>query len=697
MDIRPIRPAAAADIKTTTQAQKNPSDSSLLYRMAVRTMLEDLETVKKKAELAVPPAKTVTPETTSSPIPTTIPVPLPPAYLASSPAKTIPTPPVTGTSPIKTAPLPTPPSALPIKIETAKIAVPIPPTVAKPVEENKDELTKAIDEIMAGKVPEKIIAEIAIKKEAETKPKEETTLRIKEEEQKTKEEERKKKEAEALKIKKAKEEQKIAQQATREGERKRREEEKIAKELADKTAKALKLAEETEKKEATKKLQEEINKNLEQAQLDYEAGAYEAATELAQKILANESISWFLKLKVNRLIKKANNGLHKKQIDQIKEATRIKDEENLKKIVTSLPSLPSINTQKIAVSPPPNLPTLPDSLVTRILPQQEDLKETSASASKTISPLLTELISETSSESEEGEEFGSSFLKNKRLLFTGASLALVIILVGFGWWLANKNTSPLTVSPSKTPTPSATPTLSRPTPEPLFATDKQEIIILKDGGQSLKESLLAFAKTKEAVGIFTNLIIKNNENKDLPLSKIARDLNLEIFSMPTQSCNQAIEDCAEPKTLEEFLDLASFSLFTYSQNSSSTNSSSPFTPATEESEGRLGLIISLKKQTASTSTQSIENQLANSLKDLETFLPKEFASFLLKTSVIPQIPAFSQVSYKNTDIRYLNLPLSDISIDYTILDGKLIFATSKESMFAIVDQLTATRQAGGNF
>ena len=332
MDIRPIRPAAAADIKTTTQAQKNPSDSSLLYRMAVRTMLEDLETVKKKAELAVPPAKTVTPETTSSPIPTTIPVPLPPAYLASSPAKTIPTPPVTGTSPIKTAPLPTPPSALPIKIETAKIAVPIPPTVAKPVEENKDELTKAIDEIMAGKVPEKIIAEIAIKKEAETKPKEETTLRIKEEEQKTKEEERKKKEAEALKIKKAKEEQKIAQQATREGERKRREEEKIAKELADKTAKALKLAEETEKKEATKKLQEEINKNLEQAQLDYEAGAYEAATELAQKILANESISWFLKLKVNRLIKKANNGLHKKQIDQIKEATRIKDEENLKKI-----------------------------------------------------------------------------------------------------------------------------------------------------------------------------------------------------------------------------------------------------------------------------------------------------------------------------------------------------------------------------
>jgi len=104
MDIRPIRPAAAADIKTTTQAQKNPSDSSLLYRMAVRTMLEDLETVKKKAELAVPPAKTVTPETTSSPIPTTIPVPLPPAYLASSPAKTIPTPPVTGTSPIKPLP-----------------------------------------------------------------------------------------------------------------------------------------------------------------------------------------------------------------------------------------------------------------------------------------------------------------------------------------------------------------------------------------------------------------------------------------------------------------------------------------------------------------------------------------------------------------------------------------------------------------
>jgi len=558
MDIKQNRPATAADTKTTTQTQKSRDDSSLLYRMAVRTMLEDLGAVKKKSELIISPDKSATIS-----VPASIPVPLPPTYLVS-----------------------------PEKTETAKMITPA---------------TKSTEEI----------------KEATTEK--EKALKIKEEKQK------------------AKEEQKIAQ----------------------KTAREIKIAEETKKKEAAKKLREEINQNLQQAQIDYEAGAYESVIELAQKILENESISWFLKFKVGRLIKNAAGGLHKKQINQTNET-----------------SMPPINAQKTTASPPPNLPTLPDlskNEVAQTLPQENPVL-----GSKVISPLLTEIISEIPSEPE--EESGSSILKNRRVLFFGASLALIIILVVFGWWFANKNTSPAIVSPLTTPIVSASPTPSQPAFFSLFSTDKQKIIELKNDNQSLKEILLILAKTEEPAGIFTALTIKNNEDKDLSLSEIAQKLNLEIFSMPTQACDQTAEDCAESKAIEDLLDTTSFSLFIYSQNSSSTDSFSPFIPASGETEGRIGLIISLKKQTSSTSAQSIENQLTKSLKDMEAFLPKEFSSFLLKNSVIPQTPVFSQTSYKNIVIRYLNFPAPDISLDYAIYNGKLIFSTSKESMLAIVDQ-----------
>lgn len=682
MDIRPSRPAAAADTKTTTQTQKNPSDSSLLSRMAVRTMLEDLEVAKNKGESTDLSTKIVT-----------IPVPLPPASLISS-AKTVSLVP------------PPPPESKPFKIEP-----PIPPET-KLNEEIKDELTRTIEDAVAQGAPKKTTEESIVQKEIEKKLKEGSILEMeevkqktKEEEQKVREEERKKREAEALKIKeekqKTKEEQKAALQATREEEKKKREEDRITKELAEKTAQELKLAKEIEEREAAKKLKTEIDQNLEKIELDSEAEDYESVIDLAQKTLAYESISWFLKFRLNRLIKKAASAIRKRQINQIRKAAQIKDEESIKKIIASLPSPMTLTTaQKIIVSPPPNLPTLPDSPEElQILPSQIPSLDKLAPKAHSISPLLTELISESPSEGEDESGFNFlDFIKNKRVLLIGASFALVIILVGFGVWFANKDAGiPVVVSPSATPTFSATPMPSRPAPEPLFATDKQKTITLGSNGITLRESLLTLAKTEEPVGTFTALNVKDDAGKFLSLKEIAQDMNLEIFSMPTQGCDQIEENCTEPKTIEELLDLTNFSLFVYSQNSSSTNSFSPFSTASSTNEGRLGLIISLKKQTNSTSTQSIESQLINSLKDLETLLPREFASFLLKNSVIPQISAFSQTSYKDTDVRYLNLPTSSLSVDYAILDNKLIFATSKESMFAIIEQIAPANQTGGNF
>jgi len=669
MDIRPNRPAAAAESKTTTQTQKSQSDSSLLSRMAVRTMLEDLETLEEKPGSATSAAKLTAPQPA-----TIIPVPLPPAFLAS-PIKN------TGVSPSS----PTPSSA--IKTEPAKKV-----TLESLISSKKlapDELARTSEEIGGER-----------KKGLTMKSEVEAILNERDAKKRAEEEEKKKKD-----------------------------EEKLSHLLAEKSARELKLAREADKREANEKIQEEINKNVEQVRSAYQSGDYDSAIELAQKVLEDNAASWFLKLKINWLVNKANRRLRQEQkrIEQLEAAARAKivsptltpDQKPVAPLPSkspdptpspiSIPKIaapanlspsapPPVPTQKIMASPPPNLPTLPDTSGKDEAPSAppppraaeiSSLPKNPPMSPRNISPLLTELISENSTEPAEELSFG--LLRNKRVLFIGASLALVIILVGFGWWLTSSN-PPAVVSPSGTPTASASPTPSRPAPNPLFSIDKQQIITLKNEGASLRENLLAFAGTDEPAGTFTALIVKNETGQELPLSEIIQNLNLGVFSTPTQDCGQGEEDCLGSKTLEDLLDLTNFSLFVYSQNSSSTDSFSPFTVASSTNDGRLGLIISLKKQALATSTQTAEDQLMKSLRDLEAFLPKDFASFLLKNPVFPEIPTFLLNPYKNVNIRYLNFPSSDISLDYTVLDNRLIFATSKESMLTIVDRLLAGKQ-----
>jgi len=569
MDIKQNRPAAAADTKTTiTEDQKGQADLSLLSRMAVRTMLEDLETLKKEPGLAAKPE------------PRAIPVPLPPASLAFSEKSENPSAPSIAPTPLAGVYLPSP-------------------------------------------------------------------------------------------------EKKPVQPPIGEKERKK-EEEEVTKKITQETLKEIKLADKRQKEEVATKIQEESTQDFEKAQRDYAAGAYESTLQLTQKILAAESIPLLFKLKTIWLEKEATNAIHRQQSAQRKEAL------NASQAPSSPIAVSPVTAQRVVSSPPPNLPVVPDSL---------DKQEKITSVSKTISPLLTELISGLPSENgEESEGTVFDILKNKRVLFIGASLVLVIVLVGFGWWFANKNVPPVTVSPSGTPSMSASPSVSAsPTPSqpavsPLLVFDKEQIIELKSGGQSLKEKLLTFAETEELAGTLTALTVKDNENKLLSLNELAQSLNLEILSTPTQGCDEATEDCAEPKTVGELLDLTRFSLFFYSQNASSTGVYSPFA-VNGKNEGRLGLVISLKEQTGSTSTQSTIDQLKKSLKDLELLLPKELASFLLKPSATPGTQVFLPNYYKNTDIRYLNFPEPDLSIDYAILDDKLIFATSRESTYAIIDRI----------
>jgi len=667
MDIRPNRPATA-DAKTIVQTQKNQGESSLLFsRMAIRTMLEDLETLKEKNELAESPTKKMPAEGLLAAKIPVIPVPLPPASLL-----------------------------LPKKEKNQTAAPP-----SSPVEKILSQAQETIEEILTKKTTTEKAPNTDGKeaKAKEAKAKEEAALKIKEEQQKIKEA------------------QKEAQRLARQEEKERKEEEKRKKEaqradreLAEKSKKEAELAKKAEAELIKQKGKEEINKKLEQARLEYEAGAFEAAAELAKKILENKDLSWLLSFRVNQLLKKSAAGLRQKQIEQIKEATKIKDADNLKKLMETLPSAapipPSLpeapkttSAPKITSAPPVNLPTLQEEANVLLEPLEKNEKpalpsmpliqktKPSPVSSVGTSSVLTELLSEVPEEAERQTSF--EFLKSRRLLIIGGSLVLVLLLTGLGWWLLGREggNSSVIFSPSASPTFSATPipSVSEPTPKPLLTVDKQRIIELKKSQKNIEETLLTLALVQEPAGTIEALMIKNNQDKFITLDQIAQELNWEIFNTPTQSCGQQEEDCLGSKTLKDLLDMTKFSLFVFSQSSSSTGSS-PFASSTATNKGRLGLVINLKETASST-----KDQLLKSLKDLEALLPSEFASLFLEKATIPQNPAFSQTTYKNTSIRYLNLPSPGLAIDYAIVDQKLVLTTSKDSMLAAIDRLvTAT-------
>jgi hypothetical protein len=86
----------------------------------------------------------------------------------------------------------------------------------------------------------------------------------------------------------------------------------------------------------------------------------------------------------------------------------------------------------------------------------------------------------------------------------------------------------------------------------------------------------------------------------------------------------------------------------------------------------IGLVVQLPATTT----------LAIGSPQLEAALPA-FLPF-----VTPQTPgsvAFQSATYSNVPLRYANVQGSNVALDYAIVDNKLLVATSKEGMFALID------------
>jgi hypothetical protein len=53
----------------------------------------------------------------------------------------------------------------------------------------------------------------------------------------------------------------------------------------------------------------------------------------------------------------------------------------------------------------------------------------------------------------------------------------------------------------------------------------------------------------------------------------------------------------------------------------------------------------------------------------------------------PSVKSFKNNVYKGVEIRYLNLPNPDLTIDYAVVNNLLILSTSKAAMYEIIDRI----------
>lgn len=264
-------------------------------------------------------------------------------------------------------------------------------------------------------------------------------------------------------------------------------------------------------------------------------------------------------------------------------------------------------------------------------------------------------------------------LDMKKVALAGIVFIAVLALIVWGLWFFLKQPSaPVQVSQSPSPRPSSLATQTpTPAPSPLFRADSQKVFALKTNQEkaNFQEAMLQLSQTDESAGNFVYAIFKDNSGVFPSLTRIASFAEIDLFDLPTQIS-------AGP--LKNQLDMNSFSFFAYSQ---AQINSSPFTA--QINTGRLGLIISIKNSTA-TSTED----LTKTLRDLEQLMLADLAILLPSAkNDLPAKPVFLDNVYKNTAIRYVNLPEASLSLDWAIVNDKLIFATSKESVYAIIDRL----------
>ncbi len=482
-----------------------------------------------------------------------------------------------------------------------------------------------------------------------------------------------------------------AARAAKEAQKKLALEKKTAEEAAAAAAKEAVRATKEKLIKAKEAQDQKLRAILEQTKLKLAAKEFNAAMADAQKIMDSPAASWLATWRAKRLVNKIQKAIRQSDAEKINADLAKKMEKPAPAPIAPRPIISPVFATPVT---PPNLPILkevpaieptppvaplpisePKSEITKLPPATPPITEIEiaqpASPStkpipapfKMLADLTPDLLESKTAEPEK-------VLNMKKVALVGlASIAVLALIVGGWWYFLKQPQPPAQISQSPSPRPSLATQTPIPAPTPLFKTDSQKVFELKIGQEkaNIQEAIAQMAQTDEPAGSFIYLLFKDSQGNFLSLDKIASSTEIDLFDLPTQ---------VNAGSLKDQLDMNSFSFFSYSQGQPDP---SPFASGTNS--GRLGIIILIKNATLTV-------DLAKSLRDLEQLMLPGLKILLTDAkNNFPAKPIWLDNTYNNIAVRYINLPDPSFSLDYAILNNQLIFATSKESMYAIIDRV----------
>ena len=182
-------------------------------------------------------------------------------------------------------------------------------------------------------------------------------------------------------------------------------------------------------------------------------------------------------------------------------------------------------------------------------------------------------------------------------------------------------------------------------PGSLIKVNRTETIVIKKGNENTLMDKLKEIRRKISYDKLTRILVKLVDGK-------IRYLNLDEFAgylginIPLE-----IKNCLKNQ----------FTFFIYLQDSS---------------KKRQGLVIEIKNK----------ELLKNLLRNWEKNLIEDIKPIFLEEEIGPcATEEFQDNVRRGISIRYMNLPDPDLTIDYAIVNDKLIITTSKDSMYYILD------------
>lgn len=187
----------------------------------------------------------------------------------------------------------------------------------------------------------------------------------------------------------------------------------------------------------------------------------------------------------------------------------------------------------------------------------------------------------------------------------------------------------------------------------LSVSETKDVEINKGEEATFFNELKTFQEGEQTKGTFRRILAKlvdDPKEEYFDLDKFISSLNLK---MPLNISQSIVKDDINGEN---------YTLFSYGQ----------------EQGNRLGLVVKLKKGLdISGELRSWEQTIKDDLKPL----------LLVITLPETDTTDFQDNVHQEVNIRYLNFPTSDLSIDYAVVNNNLVIATSKESMFKTIDNL----------